>query len=63
MNNKNLELKNILNTVNDEKNYEKLLLALEILSEKSNTFKKLLVRQLIILLFLLLMLFMVKIHQ
>ena len=41
MNNENLELKNILNTVNDEKNYEKLLLALKLLSEKSNTFKKL----------------------
>ena len=39
--NEDLELKNILNTVNINENYEKLLLALEILSEKSNTFKKL----------------------
>jgi len=39
--NENLELENILDTVNAEENYEKLLLALEILSEKNNTFKKL----------------------
>ena len=39
--NKDLELENILNTVNTKKNYEKLLLALELLSENSNTFKKL----------------------
>ena len=39
--NEDLELDNILNTVNIEENYEKLLLALEMLSEKSKTFKKL----------------------
>ena len=39
--NEELELKNILNTVNIKENYEKLLLVLEMLSEKSNTFKKL----------------------
>ena len=44
INNEDLELENILTTVNNEKNYEKLLLALEILSKKSNTFKKLLER-------------------
>ena len=42
--NEDLELENILTTVNNKENYEKLLLALEILSEKSNTFKKLLER-------------------
>ena len=45
--NDDLELKNILDTVNNKENYEKLLLALEILSEKSNTFKKLFERLLI----------------
>ena len=39
--NEDLELDNILNTVNIEENYKKLLLALEMLSGKSNTFKKL----------------------
>ena len=39
--NEDLELENILNTANIKENYEKLLLALKILSEKSNTFKKL----------------------
>ena len=39
--NEDLKLENILNTVNTKKNYEKLLLALELLSENSNTFKKL----------------------
>ena len=39
--NEDLELDNILNTVNIEENYKKLLSALEMLSGKSNTFKKL----------------------
>ena len=38
--NEDLELDNILNTANIKENYKKLLLALEILSGKSNTFKK-----------------------
>lgn len=41
INNSDLELENILNTVNIKENYEKLLLALKKLSNKSNTFKKL----------------------
>ena len=39
--NEDLELDNILNAVNIKENYEKLLLVLKMLSEKSNTFKKL----------------------
>ena len=39
--NEDLGLENILNTVNIKENYEKLLLALEMLSEKSKTFKNL----------------------
>jgi transposase len=39
--NEDLELDKILNTVNIEENYKELLLALEMLSGKSNTFKKL----------------------
>ena len=39
--NEDLELDNILNAVNIKQNYEKLLLVLKMLSEKSNTFKKL----------------------
>ena len=41
INNEDLEIKNILNTVNQEKNYNQLLIALEDLSEDSKTFKKL----------------------
>ena len=39
--NEDLKLENILNTVNIKENYEKLLLALEMLSKKSKTFKNL----------------------
>lgn len=41
INNEDLELKNILNTVNDENNYVKLMITLEKLSEKSKTLEKL----------------------
>lgn len=39
--NEDLKLENILNTINVKENYEKLLLALKMLSEKSKTFKNL----------------------
>ncbi len=41
INNEDLKLKNILNSVNDENNYAKLMITLEKLSEKSKTLKKL----------------------
>lgn len=41
INNEDLKLKNILNTVNDENNYAKLIITLEKLSEKSKTLEKL----------------------
>jgi len=41
INNEELLLKNILNTINKEKNYNKLELTLKSLSERSNTIKKL----------------------
>ena len=41
INNEDLKLKNILNTVNDENNYNKLMITLEKLSEKSKTLEKL----------------------
>ena len=41
INNDELLLENILNTINKEKNYNKLLLTFKNLSEKNNTIKKL----------------------
>ena len=41
INNKELLLENILNTINKEENYNKLLFTLKSLSERSNTIKKL----------------------
>lgn len=44
INNEDLNIENILNTVNQEENYDKLLIALKDLSEDSKTFKNLLKR-------------------